>query len=169
MTRVLIPLLAVAAVAATLLLWPSATPASAGDLDWLGYGEGVTRAAAEDKTILVDVYTDWCGWCKKMDRDVYGDEAVQEYLGAHYVAVKLDAESGTTHRMQGQEATERQIAKAYGISGYPATIFLNAKGEMITILSGYVDRDRFLLVLEYIHERIYETQGWEDFLSSRGN
>lgn len=39
---------------------------------------------------------------------------------------------------------------------------------MITILSGYVDRDRFLLVLEYIHERIYETQGWEDFLSSRG-
>ena len=50
MTRVLIPLLAVAAVAATLLLWPSATPASAGDLDWLGYGEGVTRAAAEDKT-----------------------------------------------------------------------------------------------------------------------
>ncbi|MDT8323542.1 MAG: DUF255 domain-containing protein [Bacteroidota bacterium] len=169
MKRMLPPVLAIASIIAALLLWPAATPAAEnGEVEWLNYSEAVSRGAAEDKIILVDVYTDWCGWCRKMDREVYGDAAVREYLAAHYVAAKLDAESGARHTVQGQEATESQIAKAYGISGYPATIFLNAEGEIITILSGYVDRDRFLLVLEYIHEGIYETQGWEDFLSSRG-
>ncbi|MCB2205334.1 thioredoxin fold domain-containing protein [bacterium] len=157
-----------ATIAVAALLWPTAgSNLAADDVDWLGYGDAVARAGKENKTVLVDVYTDWCGWCKKMDRDVYGDSDVQKYLAEYYVAAKLDAESATTHNVQGKKATEREIARAYGVTGYPATIFLNEKGETITILSGYVQKERFLLVLEYIHERIYEHQGWEDFLSSR--
>jgi len=164
--RISLILLTVTLAAAGSLLWSSS--AAGDDIGWLGYGEAVAKGAEENKTIVVDVFTDWCGWCKKMDRDVYADESVQAYLAQHYVAAKLDAESATTHTVQGQQASEREIARAYGISGYPATIFLNPEGETITILSGYVDRDRFLLVLEYIHERVYEHQSWDDFLSARG-
>jgi thioredoxin-related protein len=156
----------IAAVAASLMLWYfGGSPSS--DLDWLGYGEAVRQGEEKQKAVLIDVYTDWCGWCTKMDRDVYGDAAVQEYLAAHYVIAKLDAEASDTHPLQGREATEREIARAYGVTGYPATVFLNPEGEVITVLAGYVDKDRFLLVLEYIHERHYESRSWEDFLSSR--
>ena len=157
------------AVAAALTVLLFVLPTDGDDaLQWLGYGAAVEKGAAEGKTVLVDVYTDWCGWCKRMDRDVYGNEDVQRYLNEHFVVAKLDAESGTQHAIQGQQASERDIARAYGVTGYLATIFLNAAGETITVLPGYVEKDRFMLVLEYIHEQLYKTQGWEEFVASRG-
>lgn len=152
-------------VLAGLFAWTSGGAADSGE--WIAYGDALKKVEGSDRILVVDVYTNWCGWCKKMDRDVYGDAAVQEILDAHFIAAKLNAESATTHAVRGQTVSEREIAKSFGVTGYPTTLFLTADGEPITVLPGYVPKETFLLVLEYIHTRSYERQSWEEFQNQK--
>lgn len=66
---------------------------STNGITWLGFNEGLSKAAKEKKLVLIDVYTDWCIWCKEMDKNVYTDKSVIDYMNKHYVPVKLNAES----------------------------------------------------------------------------
>lgn len=168
MTMKVIAGTAIIAAVAAVLLWNNGS--SSGDEgEWLGFSAAVQKAGETQRIVLVDVYTDWCGWCKKMDRDVYADAEVQEVLGEYFVTAKLDAESATEHPFQGQKASERAIAKAFGITGYPTTLFLTEEGEAITILPGYIPKETFLKVLEYIHTHAYETQSWEEFSKNKNS
>jgi thioredoxin-related protein len=162
--KVIIGTVVIASVVAMVFL---SNGGSAVEREWLGYSDAIQKAGITKRVILVDVYTDWCGWCKKMDRDVYADSDVQAVLGEYFVTAKLDAESATKHPFQGQSASEREIAKAFGITGYPTTLFLTEDGEAITILPGYIPKETFLRVLEYIHTHAYETQSWEEFLKKQ--
>ncbi len=134
---------------------------------WKNYGEAVADGASSGKVILVDVYTDWCGWCKRMDRDVYADASVRDYLEKNFVVAKLNAESADQHAFNDGKATEREIAQAWGVTGYPATVFLTPQGEPITVVPGYHPKEMFLNVLEYIHTESYKSVKWEDFLRSK--
>ena len=66
----------------TLALRPPAVLAaeSGSPLGWLNWDQGLSEASITKRPILVDVYTDWCGWCKRMDRDVYSRDDVRAYL-----------------------------------------------------------------------------------------
>lgn len=85
-------------------------------------------ARAEDKLVVVDVYTDWCGWCKKMDRTIYADPAIVA-LSREEVFVKLNAEDDG----QGQ-----QFARQMRVRGYPTTIILNGQGKVLSVARGYI-------------------------------
>jgi len=137
------------------------------EVQWRNYSDALREGKEKQQLIVLDVYTDWCVWCKRMLRDVYGDKDVREYLEANFVVAKLNAESATLHDFEGTKATEREIASAYGINGYPATVFFSEDGEPLIILPGYVEKDKFLNVLRYLNERAYLHQTWDDFLSSR--
>jgi len=117
---------------------------------WLGWNAGLKRAADTRRPVLVDVYTDWCGWCKRMDRDVYARDDVRNYLVKHFVTVRLDAESADPATYAGKQYTGRTLAQRFGISGYPTTIFLRANSEHLVNVPGYVPADQFLLLLRYI-------------------
>ncbi|MDH7515841.1 MAG: DUF255 domain-containing protein [Bacteroidota bacterium] len=134
---------------------------------WKKYAEGREAARANGKKVLIDVYTTWCGWCRKMDREVYADSAVALYLDQHFVSVKLNAESAETHEADGEKRTEKAIAAAYGISSYPATVFLLPDGTPLTKVPGFIPRETFLHMLEYIATDAYKTTGWNAFLASK--
>ena len=59
-----------------------------GQVRWVSFSEAVELSKKEPRKILIDIYTDWCGWCKKMDATTYGDGAVVEYINRHFYAVK---------------------------------------------------------------------------------
>ncbi|MEK6286081.1 MAG: thioredoxin family protein [Acidobacteriota bacterium] len=85
-------------------------------------------ATAEGKLIVADVYTDWCGWCKKMDKTIYTDPAIVA-LSRQQVFVKVNAED----RGEGQS-----FAKDMGVNGYPTTIILDGQGRVLNIAEGYI-------------------------------
>jgi len=154
-----------------LLLWPVAAaagaPGRAEPLSWLHWDQGMSEASATRRPILVDVYTDWCGWCKRMDRDVYAREDVREYLTRHFVLVKLNAESAEEGRLGERTFTARALAQQLRVSGYPTTIFLKANGEHIANVPGYVPAERFMTMLRYIGEdHIGRGVSWQEYEKS---
>ena len=155
----------------SLPLWPSAVPAAESGRGappgWLSWNQGVAEASSTRRPILVDVYTDWCGWCKRMDQDVYAREDVREYLNRHFIVVKLNAESAEALRYGDRTLTARALAQQLRVSGYPTTVFLRPGREHIANVPGYVPADRFLRMLRYIGEdHIGRGVSWQEFEKS---
>jgi thioredoxin-related protein len=135
------------ALAITCCLPPEVTLAGPA---WRSWDAGLREARASGRPVLVDVYTDWCGWCSRMDRDVYARADVQDYLAGNFVTVKLDAESGEAARYEGRAYTSRTLAARFGVTGYPTTLFLSAKGPQLASIPGYSPPQDFLLLLRFI-------------------
>ena len=65
-------------------------------IHWLTLKEATERNKQQPKKFLIDVYTEWCGWCKRMDATTFEDKAVVSYVNKNFYAVKLDAETKDT-------------------------------------------------------------------------
>lgn len=141
-----LPLLA----AAALVLLVVAAPRPAGAVQWKHWNEGMEAAKRSGKPVLVDVYTDWCGWCRRMDADVYARRDVSDYLESHFVTIRLNAESNEPVAWQGQSRTARGLSNTLGVSGYPTTVFFTSDAEKLANAPGYIPADRFLLLLRYV-------------------
>ena len=98
------------------------------------------------KAIFVDVYTDWCGYCKMMDRDVFNDQEVGAYLNGKFVSVKLDAETtfGET------------FAASNSVTGYPTYLFFDNAENKIGEISGYHKKNSFLKQAKTIEQKVTE-------------
>jgi thiol:disulfide interchange protein len=94
-------------------------------------------ADSDGKLVIVDVYTDWCGWCKKMDQTIYSNERIAG-LSKQQVFVKVNAED----RGQGQNFAEQMRVK-----GYPTTIVLDGKGRVLNVAEGYIASPQAFLEL----------------------
>ena len=140
-----------------------AQPAADAEAQFTSYSEAAAKAKRENKIILVDVYTDWCVWCKRMDKDVYTDAKVKAEMEKYFAAAKLDAESATNQSFKGVAKTEQAIAADLKVSGYPTTVFLSPDEQIIQIVPGYVKAPDFALALRYIGSRAYEKQDFESW------
>jgi len=155
----------VLAITTILLLSLFAVVSIAGEnLSWLTFDKGLAEAKKSDKKILVDVYTDWCGWCKRMDRDTYLNKEVAGYLAQQFVLVKLNAESDQRLHYKGKSYSEAEIAHSFHVTGYPTTLFFEPNGDHITSLSGYVKADEFLNITKFIGENYYKTKKFEEYM-----
>lgn len=107
--------------------------AVSGAIEWhRDLRRAIEVARAEGKLIVADVYTDWCGWCKKMDTTIYSDPAIVA-LSRQQVFVKVNAEDGG----QGQN-----FARQMRVKGYPTTIILDGNGSVLNIAQGYIASPR---------------------------
>jgi thioredoxin-related protein len=128
------------------------------EVNWVQYDKGLELGERENRHILVDFYTSWCGWCKKMDKDTYADAGVRKLLSQYYVPVKLNAESQKALQVNGKSTTERGVAKDFRVTGYPTTCFLKPNGDKIACLPGYAGPEHFSNVLSYIKDKAYERE-----------
>jgi thioredoxin-related protein len=127
------------------------------------YTDAVSKAKAQNKMILVDVFTDWCVWCKRMDKDVYTDPAVQAEMNKYFTSVKLDAEATKEQTFRGATGTEQSIAQNMKVTGYPTTVFMTPDEQVIQAIPGYIKAPEFALVLRYIGTKGYETKNFEEW------
>ena len=151
-------------LAALLGTFALVTPSHADAIQWKAWNAGLQSASASGRPIIVDVYTDWCGWCKRMDKDVYARADVRDYLSRKFVTVKLNAESAEATRYEGRDYTARTLASRFEVSGYPTTVFLRPNGEKLVNVPGYVGPERFLLLLRFIGDgHMDRGVSWDDF------
>lgn len=101
--------------------------------------KAMARAAKEKKPIMMDVYTDWCGWCHKLDKDVYSRDDVTKAVNAGFVPLKINPEAS--------KANEAFVDK-YKVDGYPTIVYLDAKGKEIYRTVGYAPGPEFLKELK---------------------
>ena len=154
-------------LSATFLVLSIARPGDRKDIKWLSMNAGLEQAKKSNKKMVIDVYTDWCGWCKKMDKAAYANEEVVAYLGEKYVTVRLNAESREKVTYKGEENSEMSLARAFGVTGYPTTIFLEPGGDGIASIPGYHDAPSLLNILKYIGEDYYKSMKWAEYLSKK--
>lgn len=151
-----------------LFLFLAAAPAARA-VEWKSWNAGLKAAAASGRPMVVDVYTDWCRWCKQMDREVYGRADVSRYLDSKFVTVKLNAESAEAVAYKGRTQTARALASSFDVTGYPTTIFLDAKGEHLANVPGYIEPGRFLLLLRYVGDgHMDRGVRWDDYVKKSG-
>ncbi|MDN5210705.1 thioredoxin fold domain-containing protein [Fulvivirgaceae bacterium BMA12] len=117
-------------------------------IKWVDIEEAQRLGKSEPRKVFVDVYTDWCGWCKKMDRSTFADESVVNYVNDNYYAVKLNAESSKKIKFNGKEMTEAYLARSMRVSGYPTIVFIDEKFESIQPIPGYRTAAQFRRILQ---------------------
>ena len=143
-------------------------------LKWYTWEEAVALQKTKPKKIFVDIYTEWCGWCKRMDRSTFADEKVKKYLAEHYYPVKLDAEqkedivfNGETFKYVKGSGRRGVHTLAYalldGKMGYPSMVYLNEKYERIMISPGYKEVKDMLKELKFAAEDKYKDTNWEEY------
>ena len=122
---------------------------SAPQIEWLSFQEAVKRCKKEPKKILVDVYTEWCSWCKVMDKTTYTDPHVVTYISKYFYAVKFDAEIKDTIIFDGHTFTSSDpknkksvhqlaVAMLSNKMAYPTTVFLDENFAMLGPIPGYL-------------------------------
>lgn len=165
--KILFPFLIM--LAAMLVGWKmnNELPTSPG-IEWLNFESAHAKTIKEKKLMMVDVYTDWCKWCKVMDEQTFSHPDVVKFAQKNMVMAKMNAESDIKVRFKDKEYTQRQLAAGLGVTGYPTVVFFDDKGELITSVSGFITADKFLPILEYLHGRHYDKKvSFEDFLAQR--
>ena len=124
------------------------------EINWLSFDEASELAAKEPKMILVSVYTDWCGWCKKMDRETLTDDGVIEYINETFYPVKMNAEENKRkYQFRGREFTDATMARTMRVTSYPNFVVMDAAMENITQLPGYREPQAFLTSLSTLLEK----------------
>ena len=104
----------------------------------LTFAEAQAQARAAHKFIMVDVYTDWCYWCKVLDKQTYTAKNVGDYVEANYIPVKINAEKGDGVA----------FAKSNGVHGYPTILFFDETGAEVDRVVGYQPAETFLSSLQ---------------------
>jgi len=140
-------------------------------INWLTMEEAEAKLKKQPRKIFIDVYTDWCGWCKKMDKSTFSDPEVVAYINKNYYAVKLDAEGKEPITVKGHTYTykpeykshELALALLNGQMSYPTTVYLDEKMNMLSPVPGYLDKTAFLKIVRYFGDNIHKTMSWQEY------
>ena len=146
-----------------ILLLVLTTVITASDLNWRSFEDAHKIAQTENKIILIDFYTDWCGWCKKMDNETYSNEKIIDLLNEDFVTVKINPEKQGSIELGGQTMTWEQFAADVGVTGYPATAFFTPDFKLIDLIPGYYDPKNMEMVLKFMSDAIYEKISFQDY------
>ena len=146
-------------------------------IKWYSIEEAVKLNKKHQKKFFVDCYTEWCGWCKKMDATTFTDPIIVDYMNKNFWAVKLDAETQDTIVVNdqtfvstnpGSKRASHQLAVALLNSkmSYPSFVFLDNEVKLITVLPGYNTPDKLEPVLHYIAEGKYKEMAYDQYFNT---
>lgn len=143
-------------------------------INWMSFEEAYELNKTKPKKIFIDMYTHWCGWCKRMDATTFANPVIIEYLNQHFYAVKMDAERKDTVMIDGvtfvnpspgrnRSSHQLAIELLRGQMSYPSFVFLNEKSQMLTVVQGYQPPKEFEPILHFFAEDAFTDQKWEEF------
>ncbi len=146
-------------------------------INWLSWEAAVEKTKEEKKKIIVDIYTEWCGWCKKMDQTTFSDPVLVEYINNYYYAVKFDAQSkepiefknkiyklensiwrGGYHQLA-SKITNNQLKKL------PTIVFLDEEANLLQAIGGFRNTLEMELMSAYFNGDFHKSTPWKTFVT----
>jgi thioredoxin-related protein len=149
---------------------------SAAKVKWVTFAEAQKLQQTAPRKVLMDIYTDWCGWCKRMDAETFNNPVIAEYINAHFYAVKFNAE-GTdsirynnytfTNQGGGQRSTHQFAMALFNAqkmsAGYPSIAYFDEKMQLISVVSGYKKPVEMEVWLNYLVEDKYKPTPLDEY------
>lgn len=132
-------------------------------IKWYSYNEGIKKATLEKKPVVIDFYTDWCTYCKKMEAETYSEKKVYNYLNEKFVTIKVNAESKNKIKFDGKEMTEQELAMGFGVNSYPTVFFMESEKNTIGTAPGYIEAPQFYAISTYVGSNAYKTMTLEKY------
>lgn len=143
-------------------------------IQWYSFEEAYELNKTEPRMIFIDMYTDWCGWCKRMDATTFVHPVIVHYLNTHFYPVKFDAERKDTIVIDGmtfvnehpglqRSSHQMAIELLRGKMSYPSYVFLNRKNQLLTVVAGYQPAKELEPILHYFVEDAYLKTQWEEY------
>ncbi len=158
---------------ALIVLLSSWRPSEENTVKWLTFEEAIVLHEKQPKKILIDLYTDWCGWCKVMDKKTYSQQQIFSYINKNFYPVKFNAEQKESVEFRGNTFNyvssgnrgvhELAVAFTQNRLSYPTTIFIDEDLKIIQPIGGYLKPDQMEPILKYIGGDYFKTTKWEDF------
>lgn len=143
---------------------------------WYTIEEAFLLIKKEPRKILIDVYTDWCSWCKVMDNKTFSNAIIADYMNKKFYPVKFNAEqkadislNGKTYKFvaSGNRGYHELAAELlHGQLGYPSVVFLDEQARMIQPVQGYIQAKQFDSIIKFIGGDYYKNKKWEEFEAS---
>ena len=148
------------------------------EIKWISFEKALEAQKTHPKNLILDVYTNWCGPCKLMDKNTFQNKFIAEFINEHYYAVKFNAEGNEKINFRGRKYenigydssrsqsrnSSHQFARFLGVNAYPTTMFFDDKMNLITPIKGYLVPQQLEIYLELFKDDDYKlVQSQEDF------
>ena len=166
-------------------LFAQQTAANDDKIQWYSWNEAMALNKTQPRKLLIDVYTDWCGWCKVMDKQTFPDAEITNYLNKNFYCIKLNAEMRDTIEFSGNKFAWVSPEQGGGRNGihtlayslldgnmsYPTIVYLTEKLERVSISPGYKKPEQLMPELKFTGEEFYKTKNFNDYMKSseKGN
>jgi len=144
------------------------------EINWVTIEEAVKLNQKEPRKWVVDCYTSWCGWCKRMDKETFTDPLIVKEINKNFYAIKFDAESkkditigSKTYKFVPQGSRGHHELAALLMGGkmtYPTSVFMDENMKVIQPLAGYLSKEQMLPILMFFSSNTYKSTEWNDYL-----
>lgn len=142
-------------------------------INWMSWDQVQAAQKQKPKKVFVDVYTDWCGWCKKMEAGTFQDQKIVKYLNQNYYSVRYNAEQPATIMFRGKEYKfvgsgrqgyhELAAHLLQGRFSYPTTVYLDENLDILSPVPGYLEVPMLSKILHYFGDGYYLKSDWATF------
>lgn len=141
-------------------------------VQWMDFETAVEKQQTQPKPIFLDMYTDWCGWCKKLDTETFSNPQIANYINTYFYPVKFDAETTDTIEYKGKSYTNSMTGRRSTHSlalqllenraSYPSMVYIDPNGNT-SKSSGFMEPKNLEPILVYFAEGINRTVQFEDY------
>jgi thioredoxin-related protein len=162
----------------SLQVFPQTGTTEKSPVKWYTIQEAEKLMKQSPRTLFIDTYTDWCGWCKKMDKETFTDPVISEILNTKFYPVKFNAEGsegitflGQTFINDGKAGKAHQLAVALlqGQLSYPTVVFLSVEKDgkaQVSPVPGFKTPKEMEILLSFFAEKAYLTKSWDEYQAS---
>jgi thioredoxin-related protein len=138
-------------------------------IQWISLEEAEAKMKVEPKKVYIDLFTDWCYWCKVMDKKTFTNPSVIDYLNQHFYCIHIDAETKDSILFQGKKYGRLPNSKTNDLAAqwmkdrisYPSSIFMEEGFVNPQPVPGYLEIPVMEMILKYFGENKHKTTPWE--------
>ncbi len=155
----------------TILIITGISKPSFSQINWMTWEDVQQASQTEKRKVIVDVYTSWCAWCKRMDQQTFNHEKIIDYVNENYYCIKFNAEHRENIQFNGQVFRFNKTRKHHtlaskilrGRMSYPSTVFLDENLQVIQPVPGFHPAEEFLMMLSFFATDSFKNTPWSDY------